>query len=382
MKAIIIAIATALVPGAALAAGSATAALDSLSKTNLIVLGNLSGGHDVEGKTFVGGNITGNTSNYGIGRGNQGAVASGSPTLTIGGNINGANLANGSNGGNGNIATRKTVDIGGSFTGGNFNVDGALVRAGGNLAGFNINGGTNVFYGGTASGFQNTQPVKDATLGVGGANDLRASIAAQTSALSANLMALSSALYTLTPANNPSSYFAPDQNTNRFIARDSGIGFAVINVTAAQLSAANNFSYDIPTVSGGFLTTIINVTGASSYTLNANSNLSAYNPFVLWNFGTATSIILNRQFNGALLAPFATVSNSTPIEGSVAVANFNQGGEVHLGTFRGNAKLTAALTPMGGAGAVPEPTQWALFIAGFGMIGATARQRRNRPVSA
>lgn len=393
MKAVIVAstAALALAPGAALAAGSATAALTSLSQANLIVLGNMSGGHDVEGTTFVGGNISGNTSNYGIGRGNQGEVASSAPTLTVGGDINGANLANGSNGGVGTIAARKSVDIGGSFTGGNFNVDGAVIRAGNSLAGFNINGGTTVTYGTSASGFQNTQPVKDASLAVGGANDLKASIAAQTASLSANLLALSSALYTLTPANNPSSYFAPDQNTNRFIARDTGLGFAVIDVTAAQLAAANNFSYDIPTVGNGYLTTIINVRGATSYTLNANSNLSAYNPYVLWNFGTATSITLNRQFNGALLAPLATVSNSTPIEGSVAVGSFTQGGEVHLGTFRGslNAKLVAALTPQGGSvgggtvGAVPEPAQWALFIAGFGMIGATARQqRRTRVVAA
>jgi choice-of-anchor A domain-containing protein len=382
MKAIIVAAAAiALIPGASSASGSATAALTSLGTTNLIVLGNMTGGHDVEGKTFVGGNISGNTSNYGIGRSNQGEVASTSPTLTVGGNINGANLANGSNGGSGTIAPRTSVDIGGSFTGGNFNVDGAVIRAGNSLSRFNINNGTTVSYGVSASGFQNNYPVKDVTLAPGGTHDLKASIAAQTSSLTANLTALSTALYTLTPANNPSSYFAPDQNTNRFIARDSGTGFAVINVTAAQLSAANNFSYDIPTVGTGFLTTIINVTGATSYTLNANSDLSAYNPYVLWNFGNATSITLNRQFNGSLLAPLATVSNSTPIEGSVAVANFNQGGEVHLGTFRSNAKLIAALTPSG-TGAVPESAQWAMFIAGFGLIGATARRRRMSVVAA
>ncbi len=375
-----------LVPGAALAkapSGSATAGLAAMGETNLIVLNNMTGGHDVEGKTFVGGSITGNTSNYGIGRSNQGEAASARPTLTVGGDINGANIANGSNGGNGTVATRKSVDIGGSFTGGNFNVDGAAIRAGGNLAAFNINGGTDVTYGGTASGFQNTQPVKDVSLGVGGANDLKAAIAAQTTSLTANLSALSTALYTLTPANNPSSYFAPDQNTNRFIARDTGLGYAVIDVTAAQLAAANNFTYDIPAVGNGFLATIINVSGATSYTLNANSNNSAYNPYVLWNFGKASSITLNRQFNGSLLAPFATISNSTPIEGSVAVANFNQGGEVHLGTFIGNAKLRAALAPAGGpVGAVPEPAQWAMFIAGFGLVGIASRRRREHMIAA
>ena len=136
---------------------------------------------------------------------------------------------------------------------------------------------------------------------------------------------------------------------------------------------------------GGYLPTIINVTGATSYTLGANSNNSAYNPYVLWNFGTATSITLNRQFNGGLLAPDATVSNSTPIEGSVAIGTFHQGGEVHLGTFQGNAKLTDAVTPAKGGGTgggpvgtVPEPTSWALFVAGFGLIGVARRRRAPR----
>jgi choice-of-anchor A domain-containing protein len=382
--AIAAACAAAFLPAAASATGSATAALTELGETNLIVLGNMTGGHDVEGTTFVGGNISGNQSTYGIGRSNQGEVASSAPTLTVGGNFNGGSISNGPNGGSGTVATRKSVDIGGSFTGQNLDVDGGLVRAGGSLNGFNINSGTNVYYGVGASGFHNNYPVKDATLAPGGANDLKASIAAETTTLTADLSALSTALYALTIANNPSYYYAPDQNTNAFIAKDTGAGFAVIDVTAAQLASATNFTYNIPTVlGGGYLPTIINVTGltsTSSLTLNANSNNSAYNPYVLWNFGDAASITLNRQFNGGLLAPDATVSNSTPIEGSVAVANFNQGGEVHLGTFKGDPKLTAALTPavgpIGPTGPVPEPAQWALFIVGFGLVGVTRRHRR------
>ena len=201
--------------------------------------------------------------------------------------------------------------------------------------------------------------------------------------MTANLSALSTALYTLTPNNNPSSFIGTDPNNATFKARDTGAGFAVINVTAAQLASAANFIYDIAPVSGGFLTTIINVTGATSYTLNANSNNSAYNSYVLWNFGNATSITLNKQFNGGLLAPLASISNSTAIEGSIAVANFSQGGEVHLGTFLGNSKLVAALTPSGGTvGAVPEPATWGMMVAGFGLIGVARRRRGATAVAA
>ncbi|MGI4878425.1 MAG: collagen-binding domain-containing protein [Janthinobacterium lividum] len=372
-------------PAAALASGSATGGLVALADLNLIVLGNMTGGHDDEGKTFVGGSISGGTSTYGIGRSNQGEAVSGYATLTVGGNLNGGNISNGSNGGNGTLAARKSVDIGGSFTGGNFGVDGAIVRAGSSLAGFNINGGTDVSYGIGATGFQNTLPVHDASLAPAGANDLHASIAAQTATLTADLTTLSTALYALSAAG--SSFDGSDQNNAKLIARDpNNLGYAVITIDSTNLTSfldAKNLIYDIPTVAGGgYLTTIINVTGASSYTLDANSNNSAYNPYVLWNFGTATSITLGKQFNGALLAPFATVSNSTPIEGSVAVGTFNQGGEVHLGTFRPDTQLITALTPKIFVGGVPEPLTWTQMIVGFGLIGLLGRRRTAKVVAA
>ncbi len=242
----------------------------------------------------------------------------------------------------------------------------------------NINGGTDVSYGGIASGFMNTFPVKDASLAPGGANDLHASIATQTATLTADLSALSTALYTLSATG--SSFDGSDHNNAKLIARDPNhLGYAMITIDSTNLTSfldASNLLYDLPSNgSGGYLTTIINVTGASSYTLNANSNNSMYNLYVLWNFGTATSITLNKQFNGALLAPFATVSNSTPIEGSVAVGTFHQGGEVHLGTLRPDERLFAALTPTTPVGGVPEPMVWAQMVAGFGLIGLLRRRR-------
>ncbi|QYE33969.1 choice-of-anchor A family protein [Polymorphobacter sp. PAMC 29334] len=369
----------ALTPGAALATGSAVNGLTALGDLNLIVLGNMTGGHDVEGKTFVGGNISGGTSTYGIGRSNQGEGMSSYATLTVGGDINGGNFNNGPNGGSGTIAARKSVDIGGSFTGGNFNVEGAIVRAGSNLASFNINGGTDVSYGGIANGFMNTFPTKDASLAPGGAHDLHSSIATQTATLTADLGALSTALYALSASG--SSFDGSDHNNAKLIARDPNhLGYAVITIDSTNLTSfldASNLLYDLPSNgSGGYLTTIINVTGASSYTLNANSNNSIYNPYILWNFGTATSITLNKQFNGSLLAPFATVSNSTPIEGSLAAQTFHQGGEVHLGTFNPDGRLFTALTPPPPVvGGVPEPMVWAQMVAGFGLIGLLRRRR-------
>jgi hypothetical protein len=142
--------ATAAVPAAA-AIGDAKAGLQAMRETNLIVLGNWQAGQDVEGKTFVGGNASGNSSTLGIGRGNQGATPSSRPTLTIGGNnsINGINLNNGSNGGNGPVATSPGVVIVGDSKSISVNAQGASIVVGGNLQGnYNVGAGQTFSVGG------------------------------------------------------------------------------------------------------------------------------------------------------------------------------------------------------------------------------------------
>ncbi len=84
---------------------------------------------------------------------------------------------------------------------------------------------------------------------------------------------------------------------------------------------------------------------------------------VIWNFIEATTVTLQRMVNGSVLAPKATLSNNTPIEGSVVAATFNQGGEVHMGTYGADASF------------LPEPGTWVQLITGFGMVGAFARRR-------
>jgi choice-of-anchor A domain-containing protein len=339
------------------ASGSATQGLQDLRELNLIVLKDMSGGHDVEGKTFVGGRLT-NAATYGIGRSNQGFLASSFPTLTVGGNAGGnLNINNGPNGPVANGVTPEGAVIGGNAGTVSINGAPASLIVGGSVGNFNPNG----------DAYQH-----DVGPSVG------AAIAAQTASFVADLSALSNALAAL-PVTAGSGYNDSDPNNATFTAVDGGHGYAVIAITNGQAAfqGANNFVYNIPKVGSGYLPTIINVSGSTSYVLNANSNLSAYNPYVIWNFVGATSITLGRQFNGSLLAPMATVSNSTPIEGSVAVKAFNQGGEVHLGTFAGSPGLTQSFT----AG-VPEPTGWALMLVGLGGMGLAIRSRRRQDMAA
>lgn len=342
----------------AFAAGNAVQGLADLRALNLIVTGNVTGGgQDTEGKAFIGGNLSAGTFNNADSHGPFGASAY--PSLTVGGNV----------GGNVNIDNANTdapgflgANIGGN--GGTFSINGSnsQLNVGGTVGNYNANGATF------------TQHVAG----------LQAGIAAQNTTFISDLKALSSALAKM-PTTTGSSYNNSDQNNDLFTAVNGGKGYAVINITGGQsaFNNASNFNYNIPTTpGGGYLPTIVNISGSTSYTFNANSNLSQYDGYVLFNFVDATSITFNRQVNASVLAPLATISNSTPIEGSVAVANFQQGGEVHLGTFLGRGAtdggpsdpargLDKALT-----GGVPEPATWAMMLTGLGFAGAALRRRR------
>lgn len=57
---------------------------------------------------------------------------------------------------------------------------------------------------------------------------------------------------------------------------------------------------------------------------------------------------------------------------------FGNGDFSRFGTFTDNYNVaTLTVSQIGAvAGAVPEPQAWAMFIAGFGIVGAVARRRR------
>ncbi len=278
----------------ALAAGASSASV--ITSYNQIVLGNLQTGQDTEGRLFVGGNLSGSSAQVGT----QLAPLSfvGVDVLRVGGNTTINNL---------------------QVEAGNFR------RSGGRTGSLNMNGG--------------------------GTEIVDPSVAASVSSFSADLFATSASLAGMATDSSvqvPSGQPGP----MRFIATPGLDGVAVFSISASTLTSSLVQQYEL--VTGGATSIVINVTGSSA-SFNAgnfvgNWQNAAVRATTIWNFSQATSLTIDRNFNGAILAPSAHLTNSTAIDGSVFVGSMTQNGEVHLPGYTGvvPAPGTAVLAGLGG----------------------------------
>lgn len=160
-----------LLSAPAFAVSGVVQALSDMRALNLITLGDYNGGgHDVEGKAWVGGALyNGTTIGFGHSANpNQSAVTSSYSTLTVLGSANGnINLDTGPGvGGNygativGNLdqininGTNGTIKVGGNLTGSNTNItSGTTMTVRGNAAGANISTGASLIVGGGLGNF-------------------------------------------------------------------------------------------------------------------------------------------------------------------------------------------------------------------------------------
>lgn len=77
-----------------------------------------------------------------------------------------------------------------------------------------------------------------------------------------------------------------------------------------------------------------------------------------------------------------TVSRDLGITLTAVTPNFRPGSNGVLNSFRASAGGQFSSDPAPLINAVPEPGTWAMLIAGFGLVGATARRRRTTTVAA
>lgn len=319
---------------------------DALREWNLIVLGDLESSSEVEGRTFVGGDLSGNSSNYMIR--DPGVSIKDQPGLTVVGNVTGGtkNLNNGSG-----------AVVGGNVESG-FNLNGSPqnVRVGGSIANTNINN-----------------------------NRVQSGLAANDSSFSADLnrqqRLLDSSLHSLSATmadmkTNSTADFSGNRAT--FNAAPDSNGMAVFNISADKLNSVGEIGFNL----NGADTAVVNVSGAN-IRLDDNflGGTNGLGEHVIWNFNEAKSLDLSTAWGGSILAPDAAARTGNYIQGSAVFGSLKQNGEMHLGTYTGG--YFPPSTPPegssgGGGGAVDVPEPGTLGLLLLAIAGLFWRNRRRK----
>ncbi|QIG80635.1 choice-of-anchor A family protein [Stakelama tenebrarum] len=316
--------------------------LDALRNWNLMVLGDLTSSSEVEGRTYVTGNLNGNSSNYQI-RTPSDATVSGLPGLTVVGDVTGGakNLNNGSG-----------AVIGGNVDSG-FNLNGApqTVKVGGTISNTNVNSNT------VNSGLAASDPA------------FMSDLQLQASVLDSSLHDLSHDLAGL-DANSTATFSG---NRGTFDATPGADGVAVFSIDAADLDSIGEIQFN----TNGADTVVVNVAGAD---INLNDNFlggtSGLGENVIWNFSEAETLDLSTAWGGSVLAPDADAHTRNYVEGSAVFGNLVQDGEFHLGTYAGGYNPPSNPGGGGDPTPVPEPGTMLLFLIGAGGLFYVARRQR------
>ncbi|NHZ96796.1 choice-of-anchor A family protein [Massilia sp. CCM 8734] len=313
-----------------------------LHEFNAVVLADMQSQSHVDGRTWVGGKVTGGdyaqhandmpASTYAglTVMGNAGEVKVNAGGAVIGGNLSGASINAGS------------AVIYGDVS--NSNLNGAA-WVGGSLKGSNTNGGR--------------LPSRD------GAMQAKAD-AAHSTDFAAQLGALSTSLAQMSGTGSSVTFNGYGKATFNAVANANGV--AVFNLFDAGVFKASEFEFHL----GNATTVILNASDVNA-TIGANflgGSAQTLGSKLIWNFQNATSITTNAQFGGTILAPSARLTNKQNIEGGVFVRSLDQHGELHLQAFDGNVDP--------GPSRVPEPGTWALLAAGALMLALT-RKRTSSP---
>ncbi|MDN2662232.1 choice-of-anchor A family protein [Psychromonas sp. 14N.309.X.WAT.B.A12] len=285
--------------------------IETLNEYNLVVLNDLTSTSEVEGKTIVAGDLSGSASNYGTHLAqNDSSVGS---VLVVGSDLSSGTTVN---------ANGHEVIIAGTNNG-------------------NIN----------SNSVSNDASQYDFDL-----------IKSEFINFSGYLSELAVNSVLLTSSNNQPS--AASFNVGDSVGNDP----AVFNITSESFFENNLIQqYDIDLNGQSPSTIIINVSGEminDSNLGNAVGNITSdvFRENIIWNFFEATEIDLVKQINGSVLAPFADLTNATPIEGSLVVNNFQQNGEVHDALFTGVISYDPDANNSTYPVKVPEPSMFFILL--------------------
>ena len=311
-----------------------------LNQFNLVTIGSATSSSHVDGRSFIGGSLSGGVFDQYA----ADTPASSYAGLTVLGSAQNV------------IVDNFGAVIGGNLTNSTINSGSSVVL--GNVSGVNFNGPA--YVAGTTSSVNFN----------GGQNAALATGTAATASTSTNMGAVLSSLSSqLSQLSSTGSSVDISYGKATFNAVANGSGLAVFDLTSIDTAvfSANEFAFNLNGAS-----TIIFNTDNTSANISANflgGSAQAIGAKTIWNFYNATSLSINNQWGGSVLAPMASFSNGNNIEGGVYVNTLTQNGEIHLQPFAGQIA------------AVPEPETYAMLLAGLGLLGVVSR-RRAKPQAA
>lgn len=315
---------------AAMIATPITSALAQLQEWNLIAFNNYTANNEVEGRVFVGGNLTGSGTQFNFKA--TSASSNGTGAVTVVGNAGGSKI---------------------DFR------QGDLVVGGNETAQtLEANNSGSVYVGGSDSS-QNHNNMT-ITQGLSSNSNFTNALASQKTSLINSLTSLSNNLKALTATGVVST-------AGNALSYTATTGLNVLNLTVDQINQYAQNYIDIVSPTG--TTTVINVSGSGTISRNFNSESSAKN--VIWNFYDASNLTLG-NWQGTVLATNADFvkDQSGAINGTVVAKSVSNNAEVHSYGFQGD------LSSVGGSvSAMPEPATWAMMILGFGFIGFAMRRK-------
>jgi choice-of-anchor A domain-containing protein len=342
-----------LLCGSAQAAFAPLTGQQVLEQFNLVALRGGSSGTHVHGRGWMGGNFVGSG---GAEFANDSPIpVSNYAALTVLGSASNVSVNN-----NGSAAVG--VVTSGNLGNATINNGGGVVQ--GSASNVNFNGGSGgAFVAGSTSGV-NFNSGKVTNL-AGDAKLQSALDAGSSTNMSAVLNGLSSQLAALSATSSVNL----QGGKAVFTAVADANGRAVFDLNGsfgAQVLGASEFEFNL-----GNATTVIFNSDLSSVVVGANflggSATGKLANAAVWNFNQATSVAINRQFGGSILATHAAFKNTADIEGSVIVDTLNSSGaQVHLYSFTGNVTTTNR---------VPEPASLALVAAALCGAGWARRRR-------
>jgi choice-of-anchor A domain-containing protein len=273
----------------------------------LISGGNFSTGSDVQGKAFIGGNLTSSNSATFGSQLNQGSFPATTPSLEIAGSVANGNPLN-INAGSVQVGPSNTVQV--------------------------LNP--------TQSKLNNNRYVNLNQGNSGATVSVNNTLSSKASTILASLQQGSVALSQIA-ANNTASIPTgqPGPLIFNVTAKDSD-GLAIFNVSAASIFDNNKVQQIQINNTVNASNILINVTGTSVNWTNGNKvgswlTSSSGRAHTLWNFYQATSINLgSRNFMGTLLAPLASVSFSGQFNGSLGAASVTANAAIQQPLLAGN----------------------------------------------